>query len=185
MVDLVSRFPDSKAIENYVAGRKQLMREALADGARAAADEGAKRLLEGPATGAIYRSRRGKGHRPRMASYPGASGLFERGETHQASAPGESPHEDTGEARKGIQVSLRANRGSHPMTSAGWTGKEAVKMRALNDGNSSGTIAPRPILPHMTKAGIKAIRARIRGEKTLSVHGQSAYYGQDWGYEHS
>jgi hypothetical protein len=168
MTTLKSRIPDPSGPMRFVKKKQEQLREALEVGARAAADAGAHRLTDGPATGRYYRSRKESG--PVMITFSsGRSSAFTL--MHRAAKEGESPHEDTGETRKAIHVFLEENRGARPLTATGWSGIPAQYMRAQNDGSANGRIPPHPIMPYMLEAGADAIRKYLSGYG--SVHGKS------------
>lgn len=113
-------------------------------------------FTEGPASGRMYPSRR-TGKQPKLAHPKAFGGSSEKGPMHQASAAGESPHEDTGDLRTSKTVDLSGLHGINPTASVGWEGEDALVPATLEHGTADGTRAPRPFIDRSVKKGIAKV----------------------------
>jgi hypothetical protein len=128
MIKVTGTVPTDAAIRAMVAEDLEAFGRAFLEGADESID---RSLTEGPATGRMYGS-------------------------HQASAPGESPHEDTGKMRatkKNVDEELN---GLNPHGEVGWFEEDALVPAVLDQGTRDGKIAPRPFREKAMVAGVEA-----------------------------
>lgn len=153
----------STGSSNLAERIRKRVAEILEAGADAAEDGMVKRLTTGPKTGRVYKSRRGKGHKPKRGWSKNADAAPEGGAMHQASAPGESPAEDTGDLRRAIKKDKsKTRRKIDPEAAVVIKGDKAVVAITLENGSVDGKTGARPWIRPSGKDAVKAMREEAR-----------------------